>query len=29
MFDIGALELLVLAALLAAVAWLLMRRRDR
>lgn len=29
MFDIGALELLVLAALVAAVVWLLMRRRGR
>lgn len=29
MFDIGAMELLVLAALVAVVVWLLMRRRSR
>jgi hypothetical protein len=29
MFDIGALELLVLVALMAVVVWLLLRRRGR
>jgi hypothetical protein len=29
MFDVGALELLVFVALLAAVLWLLTRRRGR
>jgi hypothetical protein len=29
MFDIGALELLIVVALVAAVVWLLMRRRGR
>lgn len=29
MFDIGALELLVFVALVAAAVWLLMRRRGR
>ena len=29
MFDVGVLELLVFVALVAAVVWLLMRRRGR